>query len=175
MRKQEKTNKTKKAFVFDFDDTLATTSCKVRVINKDKKTVSEKLTPSEFNTHKIDNNHEYDFSEFKNPEFIKNANATDLISLAKKVHEENHHVYILTARTNSMTEAIIEFLLKHNIEAIEIFGVGSEDKKVNIAEEKRKILEEITGEFRKVYFYDDCKENCDLAKKTGENIKVYLV
>lgn len=164
-----------KAFVFDFDDTLATTECQVRVVCKTTKTVITKLTPAEFNNHSINDNHEYDFSEFGNPEFIENANAMEMMALAQEVHQEQHAVYILTARANNVASAIANFLLKHGIKPVEVYGVGSEDKKVNIADEKKKVLQQLAEEFTKVYFYDDCEENCELAKNASDNIKVYLV
>ena len=58
----------KKAFVFDFDDTLATTDCKVLVRRRNSiggRFTVRKLTPAEFNTDVLADGEEYDFSEFR--------------------------------------------------------------------------------------------------------------
>ena len=52
--------------------------------------------------------------------------------------------------------------------------MGSDTEKVNIAAEKGKVLRTIQEMHDVVYFYDDSKENCDLAKNVS-GVKVYLV
>ena len=93
----------KKAFVFDFDDTLATTDCKVLVRRRNSiggRFTVRKLTPAEFNTDVLADGEEYDFSEFRSAEFIRSANPTFLIHLAKEVHDSGFAVYVLTARAD---------------------------------------------------------------------------
>ena len=169
-----------KAFVFDFDDTLATTDCRVidrRLNGRGNRGLPvRKLTPAEFNSAVLDHLEEwYDFSEFRSEEFIRKANPTYLMALAKEVYAENHSVYILTARTDDVAGAIIDFLADCDVKPVRVFGVGSDTKKVDIAEEKQKVLSTLTQAFDIVYFYDDSEENCDLARGIGNGIKVYLV
>jgi len=167
----------KKAFVFDFDDTLATTECRVLVRRPNARGTrglpTRKLTPAEFNTDVLDDGEEYDFSEFRSEKFIHNANPTFLIHLAKEVHDEGHAVYVLTARADNVADAIADWLCGFDVKAVKVFGVGSDDKKVNIAEEKQKVLETLKQLFDLVYFYDDDQHNVDLANRVG--IKTYLV
>jgi len=168
----------KKAFVFDFDDTLATTDCKVRVVRSGRGTghlAHKKLTPAEFNGYKLKSDEKFDFSEFRNGDFIRCANPTYLMALAKEVHDEGHAVYVLTARTDSVAGVISDFLLGFGVKPVCVFGVGSDAEKVDIGAEKKKVLAVLTQAFDLVYFYDDCRENCDLAKGVGSGIKVYLV
>lgn len=166
----------KKAFVFDFDDTLATTKCRVRVVRKGGKFPEKRLTPYEYNDYVIDDiEYEYDFSEFRSEEFIHNANPTFLMALAQEVYKEGHAVYVLTARSDSVAVAISDFLVGHNVKPMKVFGVGSDEVKLDIAAEKKKVLETLCQAFDLVYFYDDCDKNCDLAREIGSGIKVYTV
>ena len=119
----------KKAFVFDFDDTLATTDCKVIVRRPNGRGTRglpvRKLTPAEFNTDVLADGEDYDFSEFRSAEFIHNANPTFLMALAKEVHDEGHSVYVLTARADNVADAITSWLLGFGVKAVKVFGVGS--------------------------------------------------
>ena len=168
----------KKAFVFDFDDTLATTDCRVLVRSKargEMDRVVKALTPAEFNNYELPENAEFDFSEFRSEKFIRKANPTCLMALAQEVYKENHSVYVLTARTDDVAGAIMDFLAGCDVKPVKVFGVGSDNKKVDIAAEKQKVLSTLTQAFDLVYFYDDSEENCDLARGVGNGIKVYLV
>jgi phosphoserine phosphatase len=166
-----------KAFVFDFDDTLATTDCQVLVRRPNYRGTrglpSRRLTPAEFNTDVLAEGEVYDFSEFRSAEFIHNANPTKLMELAKEVHDEGHSVYVLTARADNVADAIMTWLLGFGVQAVKVYGVGSDDSKVNIAEEKQKVLSTLNQLFDVVYFYDDDQHNVDLADKVG--VKTYLI
>jgi hypothetical protein len=155
----------KKAFVFDFDDTLATTDCKVKVISSKKQYV---LTPAEFNEWKLAKDEVYDFSDF---EKLINPVGLETLKLAKQVNDENHAVYILTARSGMSRNPIRVWLATHGISAKEIHCVGGKD--ANIAKEKRTVLMTIIENYDKTFFYDDCKENIETVQDLA--IKAYLV
>ena len=168
----------KKAFVFDFDDTLATTDCRVFVRDNRRGAMNKiigYLTPEEFNSYELPEGCEFDFSEFRSEKFIHNANPTFLMSLAQEVYNEGQAVYVLTARADNVADAIMDFLADCNVKPVKVFGVGSDDKKVDIAAEKKKVLATLAQAFDLVYFYDDSVENCDLARGIGNGIKGYLV
>lgn len=169
---KKKDNNMKKAFVFDFDDTLATTDCMVLVRNIAGNHV-RKLTPAEFNIYTLPSHCRYDFSEFRSAEFIHNANPTKLIDFAKEVHDEGHSVYVLTARADNVADAIFDWLCGFDVQPVRVYGVGSDDKKVDIAVEKQKVLTTLNQVFDVVYFYDDDQHNVDLADQVG--VKTYLV
>jgi uncharacterized HAD superfamily protein len=161
----------KKAFVFDYDDTLATTKCRILVRSKGNvafgnNKIVKKLTPSEYNTYKIKDDCYYDFSEFSSPDFIHNANPTKLIELAKEVYDEGHNVFVITARSDDVSSAIASFLAGFDIKV-------EDESKVDIALEKRKVLETIKEIHDLVFYYDDCPKNCDAARKIT-SVKVYL-
>jgi len=134
-------NRTKtKAFVFDFDDTLAHTSAVEREGTDDR------------------------FAEFNDPSTILNGTPLELMDLAKEVYDEGHSVFILTARNECIANAIAEFLNRFEIEANEIHCVGS-NAKVNVAKAKRKVLLSIIENHDVVYFFDDDEANIELASE----------
>jgi len=157
--KNNNNNKTK-AFVFDFDDTLAST--KARVLVTKYGVPSQVLTPAEYNTYELADGESFDFSEFKNPEFIINGKPLGLIELAKDIHAEGHSLYILTARNEIASSAIAGFLARFNITAKMIHCVGKEST-TNIAKAKQSVLMTIIDNHDITYFYDDDEANIELA------------
>ena len=93
--------------------------------------------------------------------------------LAQDVYEEQHSVYILTARGNDVADAISKFLFVHKIKAKQIICLGDSDNNDSIADSKRTVLHTIMQSYDKIYFYDDNKTNVELAGELG--IKTYLV
>ena len=130
----------KKAFVFDFDETLAHTDA---VVLEDA---------------------ENQFSEFNDPLTILKGTPLELMVLAKEVYDEGHSVFVLTARNNCVSEAIAEFMLYDGIVANEIHCVGS-NANVNVAKAKRRVLLSIIENHDLVYFYDDDEKNIELASE----------
>ena len=127
-----------KAFVFDFDETLAHTNAVVLDGTNDK------------------------FAEFKNPESILNGTPLELLDLAKEVYAEGYNVYVLTARNDCVENAIAEFLARYNITAKTIFCVGK-NPNTNIAKAKQAVLMTIIDNHDITYFYDDDEANIELA------------
>ena len=162
-----------KAFVFDFDDTLATTDCIVNVRRPNRRFPVRRLSPAEFNTDVLGEDEWYDFSEFRSAGFIRSANPTFLIHLAKEVYDSGFAVYVLTARADNVANAIADWLCGFGVKPVKVHAVGSDDSKVNIAEEKQKVLQTIKELFDVVYFYDDDQHNVDLADQVG--VKTYLI
>ncbi len=153
----------RKAFVFDFDDTLAFTDARVHVLSSCKSQVVASLTPQEFNCVKLKNGESFDFSDFDKASFILNSKPTKLIDLVKDVFSEGHSVFILTARNDCVASAIAQFLALHNVTAKEILCVGGWS--LDIAKAKRKVLLSIIENFDKVWFFDDDARNIELAKE----------
>jgi len=145
-----------KAFVFDFDETLAHTDAVVLDGTENK------------------------FAEFSNPESILHASPLELMDLAKEVYAEGHSVYILTARNDCIENAITEFLARFNITAKMIHCVGK-DSNTNIAKAKQAVLMTIIDNHDITYFYDDDEANIALASSLDcraelvwEKVKILL-
>jgi hypothetical protein len=159
----------KKAFIFDFDDTLAKTDARVLVRANHGNNIVARLTPQEFNTHNLSANCHYDFCEFKKADYIHQADATFLMHLAREVFNEGHDVYILTAREFDVTDAIHTFMLANGIQPTFIHAVGGTN---DISERKKKILLDIVERYDKIYFYDDSEENVNVYEH--EKLRTYL-
>ena len=144
-----------KAFVFDFDDTLALTNATVKV-------GGVALTPSEFNTYTLKAGESFDFSEFSKPSLILDGTPLSLIDLARAVSDEGHSVFILTARANCVASAIAEFHAGQGVAVNAVHCVGSATGG-DIAKAKRKVLLSIIENFTKVWFYDDDARNIEIA------------
>ena len=166
--KSEKHNM-RKAFVFDFDDTLAMTDACVLVLGPNE--TWRKLTPAEFNRYELQIGERFDFSQFKNPELILNGKPTKLIELAQQIYSEGHNLFILTARSNSIADAIQGFLNQFHIKATAVHCVG--DAGTDISRNKRKVLLAIMESYDKIYFYDDDAANVEAAQEIG--VKSYQV
>ncbi len=162
--------KMKKAFVFDFDDTLAKTKCKINIYWLGLRI--RQITPEEFNSYKLGMFEYFNFDEFRSSDFIHEAQPLLLLRLAKEVYDESHSVYVLTAREDDVSDAIAAWLKQHGIKPKTIFCVGGTQK--TISKNKRRILLSIMEEYDKVYFYDDCPNNIENAPN-GKNLRKYKV
>lgn len=160
----------RKAFVFDYDDTLAITKCRIHVYKNGR--LVDKITAKEFSSWDLGPSEHFNFDEFRDTAFISNAEATFLLSLAKEVYDESHSVYILTAREDDVHDAILAWFKSHDIVPKSIYCVGGTNK--TIAKRKREILLSIMEEYDKCYFYDDCARNIEEAPE-GMNFRKYQV
>ena len=160
----------RKAFVFDFDDTLATTTARIKVM--DGAGLVTHVQPRDFSNFKLNVGEYFDFTEFRDDRFIKDADPTFLMHLAQEVSEEDQDVYILTAREDDSADAIQSFLASYNVNAKTIHCVGGTQK--NIPQKKREMLLTIMAKYDKIYYYDDNSDNIEGAPD-GDNIRKYQV
>ena len=160
----------RKAFVFDFDDTLATTTARIKVM--DDAGLVTHVQPRDFSSFHLKANEYFDFTEFRDNSFIRDADPTFLIHLAQEVSDENQDVYILTAREDDSADAIQSFLTDYNVNAKTIHCVGGTQK--NIPQKKKEMLLTIMQKYDKIYYYDDSSDNIQSAPE-GDNIRKYKV
>ena len=160
----------RKAFVFDFDDTLATTTARIKVM--DGAGLVTHVQPRDFSNFKLNVGEYFDFTEFRDDRFIKDADPTFLMYLAQEVSEEDQDVYILTAREDDSADAIQSFLASYNVNAKTIHCVGGTQK--NIPQKKREMLLTIMEKYDKIYYYDDSSDNIEGAPE-GDKIRKYKV
>ena len=160
----------RKAFVFDFDDTLATTTARIKVM--DGAGLVTHVQPRDFSNFKLNVGEYFDFTEFRDDRFIKDADPTFLMYLAQEVSEEDQDVYILTAREDDSADAIQSFLANYNVNAKTIHCVGG--TKETIPQKKKEMLLTIMQKYDKIYYYDDSSDNIESAPE-GDNIRKYKV
>ena len=161
----------RKAFVFDFDDTLATTDAVTLVRENFNHHVVARLTPRQMNAHNLHKSCYYDYCEFKDDTFIQKANPTWLMALAKEVAAERHNVFILTARNQIVADSIYQWLKTHDIDAATVVCVG--DQAGGVAINKKRVLLDLVEKFDKTYFYDDSEENVNIF--SHEKLRSYQV
>jgi len=173
-------NELKKAYVFDFDDTLIKTSAKVYIYNNNK--LIKSLTPAEYNDYKLQPNDELNFDDFNNPLFILRGKKYKMwpvlqnIYNAKKTGRSNSDIYILTARSEKSKYTISSFLHRNGIilPIENIFTIGDDlNLEQNISKDKQNILEKLNKKYDKIIFFDDNIDNVEMAKNiSGVNIRL---
>lgn len=163
----------RKCFIFDFDETLARTDCKIVVTHKDGSIT--KLSPSEFNTYQIKDGDSLDYREFDQ---IINPKELPLMSLARQLCQEGHKVFVLTARGVEAKNPIVRYLRSQGVVLSEICCLGEpsgkSDVKIDIPSKKREWLLTIAEHYDKIFFYDDCQSIIDEVSKV-EKTKTYTV
>jgi len=167
----------KKAFVFDFDDTLATTTARVIVmrdngyLDQDDDVVAH-LAPKEFSRYELEKGEYFDFTEFCDDKLIQEASPTWLMDLAKEIDNEGHDIYILTAREDNSADAIAGFLSQFGVHPKTISCVGG--TKESISKRKHDFLFMLIQQYDKTYFYDDSADNIEQAP-SHKNFRKYQV
>ena len=162
---------THKAFVFDFDDTLAETSAKIRVIHNGE--VIRTLNSHEYAAYQLNDGETFCFREFTQETYVVNSTILSLGEYAWQLGQEGHPIYILTARQSTVAEAIRKRLAQAGITVKIVFCVGGPN--VDVAAEKRKVLMTLIENYDIVYFYDDDERNVEQAKEVGSQIKAKKV
>jgi uncharacterized HAD superfamily protein len=156
------------AYVWDFDDTLVRTDCKIHIYKNGR--FIKSLTSEEFAFYKLKPGEITDNRDFKDPRFIINARKYKMwptlqsVDMAIKQGTTNAEIFILTARNEVSRLPIHNFLSKNKIYVPidHIIAVGK-DEKMNIAEEKKKVLLDLKNRYSQITFFDDNPETIKLT------------
>lgn len=160
--------------IFDVDDTLVVTKSKIKVHNP-KTGFSTELTPQEFNTFQQRPNDKMDFSDFQNPNILKGGMIIEWVfNILKRTIAKGKPVGIITARDSA--DLIYDFLSHHgiNINPDYIFAIN--DPKLGFTgstaqKKKEAFMKFVQMGFRNFKFFDDDKENVNIAKKLARENK----
>lgn len=160
--------------IFDVDDTLVVTKSKIKVHNP-KTGFSTELTPQEFNTFQQRPNDKMDFSDFQNPNILKGGLIIEWVfNILKRTIAKGKPVGIITARDSA--DLIYDFLSHHgiNINPDYIFAIN--DPKLGFTgstaqKKKEAFMKFVQMGFRNFKFFDDDKENVNIAKKLSKEHK----
>ena len=175
-----KNNIKKYAVVFDFDDVLIKSDARIQVYRN--KAFYKSLTPQLFNTFIKDKTDVFDFTDFKDGELILKAKKYKMWPFLKKLNKLikskkiNADIIILTAR-NSEIKSFIHTLLKDDgimLDISHIITMGDDKGDINIANEKKKILQQLIKKYSKIIFFDDDIQNIRKAN-TIQRVKAKLV
>jgi hypothetical protein len=157
--------------VFDIDDTLFHTTAKIHVRDRAGNLV-KKLSNAEFNDHKLDAGHRYDFREFRSAgKFAKESKPImPMIKKVKAIHNNikdqypNSKIIMNTARTDFNKKG--KFLMTfHNqgvpIKNIHVHRAGNVGGGMTPGEAKNVVLRKQLAQkdYGKVAMYDDSHSN----------------
>lgn len=110
---------------FDWDDTLSKPSDSVRVRVRDSQgNVVQHLKTHEFNDHKLEHGHSYDFDDFKSTKKFSVKPIKKMVNKLKAIHRNGGKTEILTARS--------DFDDKHKFASKIKSGSGIDIKKVHV-------------------------------------------
>lgn len=170
----------KSVHFMDIDDTTFHTSGengpKIKV--KDKKTgeITHSLSSSEFNTHKLEPHHEYDFSDFKDAKvFTKSKPIRPILAKIKAIQKNGGRVEFNTARSDlNDKDEVLGHFKKHGIDMDKshIHRTGNDKSDRPIGEKKNDVVRKYltkNPETKHVHLYDDATSNLDeFHKLKGE-------
>jgi hypothetical protein len=157
--------------VADIDDTLFHTTAKIHVKNQQGQVV-QKLTNSEFNTHRLPAGHHYDFTEFRNAEKF-NKESKPIVPMINKIknlhaHISKHHpkskIIFNTARTDfDNKNKFLDTFKKQGIpiEHIHVHRAGNEKGATSPGQAKNMVLRRHldSHKYGHVTMYDDSHHN----------------
>ncbi len=178
-----------KGYVFDFDDTLTKSPFKIYV-SKDGQRIKS-LASNLFNTYKLKDGESFDFADFDHPSFLRQVKKMKIWNVLQNVETSlgtghtDSQMYVLTARSSDIQNALHEFLYSNGIRSIKkenIFTIGDNkdiplDKRDtrSLGVRKKEVLQQIRDKHEgEVIFFDDDKMNIDLALEVP-GIKTRLV
>jgi len=170
----------KRAYIFDFDETLVITDAKIHVYRNGVYVKS--MNSKQYNFYKRDKNDTLDFSDFNDPELVVKAKKYKMwpvisnVNKAVKEDRSTSDIYILTARSPIIKSAIYEFLKKNGIDINinNILTIGDSEGRINISEEKKAVLRKLAQKYNDVVFFDDDPKNIQLAQGI-KNVRTRLV
>lgn len=175
---KEYLNESNGLHVFDIDETLFNTTAQIHVRDKSGNLV-KKLTNQEFNDHKLEKDHRYDFREFRDGKKFRDESKpiTPMIKKIKAIQrnisngDHSSKVIMNTARADfDEKEHVLNKFKDHgvDIDKMHLHRAGNiEGDNVHPGEKKNIVLRKYldTGKYNHVHFYDDSKTNLNHFKK----------
>lgn len=156
---------------FDMDETIfGHDHDKLKVHVRDKKTGRRvmSLTNTQFNTHKLDPNHEYDYTDFRSAKvFGQSARPIrPMLAKMKAIHRNTGNVQIVTARQDFDDKDEFGRQLKKygvDINKIYVHRAGNLNPRGTAAVNKARKISELIKKhgYKQVHLYDDSAENLD--------------
>ena len=154
---------------FDVDETLFSHDHdKLRIHVVDKKTGKRvtSLTNQQYNNHKLDPNHEYDYSQFKSSDhFAYSAKPIrKMIAKMKAIHKNNKNVEMVTARQDFDSQPkFAKHMSKYGIDIgqIHVRRSGNINPTGHPAVNKAQAISQQIKQngYKKVHLYDDSESN----------------
>lgn len=164
--------KSNRILLFDIDDTLIHTTARIGVKYKGK--VYKKISNSEYNDYVLKSGEEFDYSEFDDPNILKNEEFTKYWRTLKREYHKGTHIGVITARGNM--DMIFDYFKNNRIEIKKelVFAVGDPKLGLNgsIANRKAQVISKLVALGYKTFvFFDDNETNLNFAKKLEKEYK----
>lgn len=180
------TRKKSTAHIYDMDETLyGHDHSKVRVHVNDKSGKRVKsLSNQEFNTHKLDKDHNYDFSEFGSSKtFQKSAKPLKkMIKHMKRQKARGYNTHIVTARADfDDKKHLAKQLNKHGVNITpkkdgshtHLHRSGNEEGN-DVGKKKQRVLSRLAKRhgYKKIHMYDDAEKVHKATHNNTPGVKV---
>lgn len=156
----------KSSKIFDFDDTLATTDTRVKVVHNDG--AESLLSPAEYAVYKPQPGDKFDYKEFDR--ILRSPKPIDKIwkLLVAATKNPANKVTILTARRLAFP---IRYWLKRMGLDVYVIAVGGSDPQLKV----KWIEAEIKKGATDITFIDDSHKNVDAVAKLGDDYPLVSV
>lgn len=153
---------------FDMDQTLFDHDHnKLRVhVNDENGNRVQSLTNMEFNSHKLQPGHSYDFGEFRSSD-VFNQSAKPIhkmIAKLRAIHKNNKNVEILTARSDmDDKDKFAHAMKKFGIDTSEVHVRRAGNLKGKSSKTKALVMNDLIHQngYKAVHLYDDHPENLE--------------
>ena len=143
-------------FIFDFDDTLAITDSRVKVVRDGQDIM---MTSREFAEFPVKSSDSIDFGDFSR---VSGTLIKDTVDLMQQAILDGADVHIVTAR--EIAEPVRKFLELELGNSPPISATAGSAGKVPWLENKL-----MSGNYERVVVYEDCEKNIRALKTTVEN------
>lgn len=170
-----KNNNSKTLVIFDLDMTLVITDAKIKVVDHKSGKIIKTLTPEEYNTYENKPNYVLDFTDFDNPEILRQGKLIhNIFRKLRKYYQRRIPVAILTARSSA--SLVRNFILSQGIDIHKdlVIAVSDPRSKYTGSIEQRKkeaIIDLIDKGFNYLVFFDDHGKNLEEAKSIEKERK----
>lgn len=148
----------RKAIIFDFDDTLIKDTAKPHLYRDGK--FIKAMTADEYHHYIKKPNETFDFTELDNPKNIIASKGPVWNCLVIYDKQNKYDLFILTAREHTAKEAIYDYIVKNGIKNLPLDNIycigGPEVDALDIPIKKEEaILKYIKPYFDEIVFYED--------------------
>lgn len=177
--------------IFDIDDTLFQSEAHVNIMKNGK--LVRQLMSGEFNTYKLKDGEEYDFTEFRSGEhFYKTAKPIDkmIVRAQRAVSQQdiNSKTIIVTARSDFKDkEPFLQKFRDHGFPIDQVYVERSGNLQKLMKSAKTPVTKAVvirkyinSGKYNKIRMWDDHEGNLDILVKLSKlhpeiKIEAYLV
>lgn len=156
---------------FDLDETLFEhdpSKLKIHVVNSETGERVHSLTNQQYNHHKLEPGHHYDYEDFRSPDVFKKSAKPirKMIAKMKAIHNKGGKVEIITARGDfNDKEKFARELGRYGIDIgkIHVRRSGNLNPRGSASVNKAKMISNLIKKsgYRKVHLYDDSKPNLE--------------